>query len=109
MNRTAFQPLTGCGSATFFGPSRMGYRRLDHRIETLVLWFTASIAVTGALLYAARLDHGRRKPNPGFANPRPGQEPLALQEARAIERGRGRRAEAPLQIPWRGWKDILIR
>jgi membrane protein len=29
--------------------------------------------------------------------------------ARAAQRGRGRKAEAPTQIPWRGWKDILLR
>ena len=46
---------------------------------------------------------------PGFANPSPAQEPLALQEARAAERGRGRQATAPVHIPWLGWKDILYR
>ena len=30
-------------------------------------------------------------------------------QARAQERGRGRRARAPWRIPWRGWKDILWR
>src|SRR5216684_4452789 len=39
----------------------------------------------------------------------PAQEPLALQEIRAAERGRGRSATAPSSIPWRGWKDILVR
>jgi membrane protein len=29
--------------------------------------------------------------------------------APAGDRGRGRRAVSPWQIPWRGWKDILIR
>ncbi|HEY6735104.1 MAG TPA: YihY/virulence factor BrkB family protein, partial [Roseiarcus sp.] len=28
---------------------------------------------------------------------------------RAVERGRGRRARAPSQIPWRGWKDVFVR
>jgi membrane protein len=32
-----------------------------------------------------------------------------LQERRASQRGRGRKARAPLQIPWRGWKDIFVR
>src|SRR4029078_9332609 len=35
--------------------------------------------------------------------------PLTLQQLRAIERGRGRRARAPSQIPWRGWKDVFVR
>ena len=29
--------------------------------------------------------------------------------APADDQGRGRRAVSPWQIPWRGWKDILIR
>ena len=29
--------------------------------------------------------------------------------APAGDQGRGRRAVSPWQIPWRGWKDILIR
>src|SRR5262249_466532 len=75
----------------------------------LVLWFTASVAVAGTILYAINLDGSRRKPIPGFANPRPAQEPLALQQARAGEAGRGRRATGPMQIPWHAWKDILAR
>ena len=39
----------------------------------------------------------------------PAQEPLTLQRPRAAERGRGRSARAPSQIPWRGWKDIFVR
>ncbi len=33
----------------------------------------------------------------------------ASDAARALERGRGRRATAPWQIPWLGWKDIFWR
>jgi len=44
-----------------------------------------------------------------FAEPSSRQEPLALQKIRAGEPGRGRLAATPLQIPWRGWKDILWR
>ena len=32
-----------------------------------------------------------------------------MQHKRAHEPGRGRHAEAPWQIPWRGWKDVLWR
>src|SRR5438128_1163977 len=39
----------------------------------------------------------------------PAQEPLGLQTARAAEIGRGRLARTPHHIPWRGWKDILLR
>ncbi len=37
------------------------------------------------------------------------REPYRLQRQRAAQRGRGRRAGSPLQIPWRGWQDILLR
>ena len=36
-------------------------------------------------------------------------EPRSLQLARASERGRGRNAKAPTDIPWNGWRDILWR
>jgi hypothetical protein len=36
-------------------------------------------------------------------------EPAAAQHKRAHESGRGRNAQPPWQIPWRGWKDILWR
>jgi membrane protein len=44
-------------------------------------------------------------------NDRSGQRPPAdLTDAtRPDDQGRGRRATAPWQIPWKGWKDILIR
>jgi membrane protein len=81
----------------------------NSRLENLVAWFAASVMTAAAVIYALKLDQDRVKPVPGFANPSPAQEPLALQEARAVERGRGRRATAPVHIPWLGWKDILYR
>lgn len=36
-------------------------------------------------------------------------EPRQVQHERAQERGRGRHATAPWEIPWAGWKDILWR
>jgi hypothetical protein len=36
-------------------------------------------------------------------------DPRVIQHKRAHEPGRGRGADAPWQIPWRGWKDILWR
>jgi hypothetical protein len=44
-----------------------------------------------------------------FGTPRSSDEPQILQHERAHEVGRGRQAEAPWQIPLRGWKDILWR
>ncbi len=37
------------------------------------------------------------------------EEPLVVARARAREPGRGRAAEAPAEIPPRGWRDILLR
>jgi Virulence factor BrkB len=36
-------------------------------------------------------------------------QPVSAQVRRAKEQGRGRRATAPWQIPWAGWKDIFWR
>jgi membrane protein len=44
-----------------------------------------------------------------FGEPRSSEEPRAIELQRAQERGRGRHATHPLQIPWAGWKDILWR
>ena len=55
---------------------------------------------------------GRRAARPAtgaFGSRRSSDEPQVVQHRRAHEPGRGRRAEAPWQIPWRGWKDILWR
>jgi membrane protein len=87
----------------------MTYSRLGSRVENLITWFAASVVTATAVIYALKLDQDRGKPVPSFANPTPAQEPLALQQARAAEPGRGRRASAPLHIPWLGWKDILYR
>jgi membrane protein len=57
----------------------------------------------------------KRKPLPPldkerpFGEPRSSEEPRYLELHRAHERGRGRHAIHPLQIPWRGWYDILWR
>ncbi len=44
-----------------------------------------------------------------FGETRSSDEPLSLQQARALERGRGRQATTPDRIPWRGWIDIFLR
>ena len=51
----------------------------------------------------------RRSGTGAFGTTRSSDEPQVVQHRRAHEPGRGRRAEAPWQIPWRGWKDILWR
>ena len=51
---------------------------------------------------------------PGESDKRPREhfendQPLVEQKRRSREPGRGRRATAPWQIPWAGWKDIFWR
>src|SRR6266571_3004001 len=86
-------------------------RPYNSRLDNLISWFAASIIVTAGVIYGLKLqeDRGKSKPERALARATPAQEPLTWQERRAAERGRGRRAHAPLRIPWRGWKDILIR
>jgi membrane protein len=87
----------------------MNQSRFATRLENMITWFAASVLTATAVIYALKMDADRNRPKLGFANPSPAQEPLALQQARAAERGRGREATAPVRIPWRGWKDILVR
>ncbi len=44
-----------------------------------------------------------------FGEPRSSEEPRNLELRRAQEHDRGRHATHPLQIPWKGWYDILWR
>jgi membrane protein len=44
-----------------------------------------------------------------FGEPRSSEEPRDLEFDRAYEHGRGRQATHPLQIPWKGWYDIVWR
>ena len=81
----------------------------NSRFETLLSWVAALVVTATAVSYAFKPAQDRAKPGPGLANLTPAQEPLTLQEARAAEPGRGRDAITPQHIPWRGWKDILLR
>ena len=62
-------------------------------------------------IYALKLNEDRGRPAPERVppHPTPSQEPLSVQRMRANEADRGRRARGPFEIPWRGWKDILLR
>jgi len=76
--------------------------------------FLASIAGFAAAVGAVRLERAlrRRRGDPRqvpLGADRAAEEPLALQTKRAVEPGRGRSADTPVRIPWRGWKDILWR
>jgi membrane protein len=44
-----------------------------------------------------------------FGEPQSSEEPHTLELRRAHEHGRGRQASHPMQIPWRGWYDIIWR
>ena len=81
----------------------------ESRLESLISWFAASVLTATAVIYAMKRDDDRHKAEAAFGSENPAMEPLSLQEARARERGRGRKARTPIHIPWRGWKDILIR
>jgi membrane protein len=80
------------------------------------LWPLLCAAVlVGMIIAEARRPF--RKPDTKAAHPptgafgagRSSDEPSAAQSKRAQEAGRGRHAQAPWQIPWQGWKDILWR
>jgi membrane protein len=62
----------------------------------------------GALMAAALARQRAARPRRAATAPAGGGQASRMQ-ARAQERGRGRRARAPWRIPWRGWKDILWR
>jgi membrane protein len=69
------------------------------------------VVVTAGVLLAFKRQHDQQEAQPVrvLARASPAQEPLRLQEIRAAELGRGRRARSPSQIPWRGWRDIVFR
>ena len=90
-------------------PERPAITRLEY-------WSFLSAA--GLLAVASLLAHkpayhrpilASRPASGAFGTTRSSDESEALQHARAHEPGRGRHAQAPWQIPWRGWKDILWR
>jgi len=75
------------------------------------------LCAAALLVLTAVVSHG---PKPGgqfperpasgaFGTTRSSDEPQPVQHARAHEPGRGRHADTPWRIPWRGWKDILWR
>jgi hypothetical protein len=80
-------------------------------LDNLLSWLAASVVVTVGVILAfkSQQDQQDRRPVRVLAHASPAQEPLRLQEVRAAERGRGRTALSPSQIPWRGWTDILLR
>ncbi len=84
---------------------------MNSRLDNLLSWLAASVMVTAGVVLALKRQQDLQVLKPARVLPRatPAQEPLGLQEIRATERGRGRGARSPAQIPWRGWKDIILR
>ena len=93
---------------------------MSSRLDNFTACLGASVVVAAAAFFAAMSQNDPRRtkliPRPPVRKPirlvpraTPAQEPLELQKARAAEQGRGRRARSPGQIPWRGWKDIILR
>jgi len=84
---------------------------MNPRLDNLISWLAAYVVVTAGVFFALKRQEDQEMPRLARVLPRatPAQEPMGLQAIRATERGRGRRARAPLQIPWRGWKDIVVR
>src|SRR6185295_13325092 len=77
-----------------------------------VLAALAGFAIAAVALRLEEMQPPKKPRRPDAAPPgadRASDEPHSLQVARATQPGRGRRADAPTQIPSRGWKDILWR
>jgi membrane protein len=88
---------------------------LEKRPE-LPLWLGLGAMALLSLVVPQRRERvSTRNPVPAaeearpFGEPRSSEEPPSIELRRAREDGRGRHATHPLQIPWRGWKDILWR
>src|SRR5215831_13402219 len=80
--------------------------------------FWLSVAAAALLMVMTPPRRGGRKPLSSrklgesgrpFGEPQSSEEPLALELRRAQEHGRGRAATHPLQIPRKGWYDIVWR
>jgi membrane protein len=72
------------------------------------IWLAASaiLAVVAVLQLERRGAPAKEHP---FGEATSRDEPLFIHRQRAAEKGRGRRARYPWDIPWKGWKDILWR
>ncbi len=78
----------------------MRHRTSETRLDNFFAWFAASVLVTAGIIYGLKLQDDRhQRPHPPVLPPRatPAQEPLTLQQLRAVERGRGRGAHTRLR------------
>src|SRR5690348_17335141 len=94
-------------AVTFATPTR-------RTVDRPSVWVLLSYAALSTLVFGrSRSDrsrgHERGAAKAEIASTRREDDGPQLKGERADERGRGRRAEKPWQIPWAGWKDILWR
>lgn len=84
---------------------RDGARQVGGTGFGAVASFVIALAITGA---ARRLGPASRREGP---DPRAADDPTSSADpgASARQTGRGREADAPTQIPVRGWRDIVMR
>jgi membrane protein len=62
-----------------------------------------------AILPGKDVKETEQPPSVAFGGQSSRQEPPVVQVSRAAEPGRGRGATKPVEIPWRGWRDVLWR
>ena len=95
--------------------SRLLVRELLHKRSDFPFWLSVGAAALlmflgpprrGDKTSGHRLRTATTRP---FGEPRSSEEPRDLEFDRANEHGRGRQATHPLQIPWKGWYDIVWR
>jgi hypothetical protein len=68
-----------------------------------------AVALAMPKTFNLRSKLAKRPASGAFGTTRSSDEPRVVQHKRAHESGRGRQADSPWQISWRGWKDILWR
>ena len=81
------------------------------RSSPTILAAIAGFSIAAALVRLAQVQRKvtHRPAAAPLGTVRAADEPRTLQLRRAAEPGRGRNADQPSRIPWRGWKDILWR
>jgi membrane protein len=96
--------------ATTHPPAETQFRARPPLWPVLCSAVLVGIVIASEIPSAGRPSAIRTGPVTGaFGAARSSDEPAATQHKRAQEVGRGRDAQAPWQIPWKGWKDILWR
>ncbi len=96
------------------GRPREEPRRNTARAQRAALWPYLAYGALALIMLATpdRPDDAKRRPETDPANVTSGEPSDGerdIDRSRAAERGRGRQATSPRQIPWQGWKDILWR